>query len=67
MTGITVPTARYQEFVAQGPMPQALIEEWISIWKYYDTNTKQQRTYLVDFEEHNPHNYEQVNIYIGVK
>lgn len=66
MLGITVPASHYQIFAAQGPMPQTLVNEWVAIWNYYDMPQSEKRTYLVDFEEHNPESPKQTNIHIGI-
>ena len=63
---LTVPTAKYQIFTAQGSMPEALGQTWGLIW-----NSPLERTYQFDFEVydqryHRPEDKE-VDIYIGVK
>ena len=68
MTGITIPTAQYEIFMAKGKMPDKVIETWRHIWQPVINN---KRAYKADFEIYaanygDPENSE-VEICIGLK
>ncbi|MFA5259289.1 MAG: GyrI-like domain-containing protein [Candidatus Pacearchaeota archaeon] len=68
MIGITIPSAKYEIFIAKGKMPDKVIETWQQIWQ---PETDSKRSYKTDFEIYgkkykNPENSE-VEIYIGIK
>lgn len=65
MTGITIPAGSYLIFIAQGSMPQTLIQTWGSIWKYFSQEQKYQRAYTYDFELYR--SPDRVDIHIAVK
>lgn len=67
MTGLTIPDAKYSVFTAKGRMPEALIETWGHIWQYFAEISEYERSYTTDFELHNKHKRDQVDIYIGLK
>ena len=69
MVGVTIPAGRYLEFAIRGQMPQALIETWQSIWKYFSGVSAYQRAYTADFElyKRNPETQQtEVSIYIAI-
>lgn len=49
---LTVPGGPYLVFTSQGPMPEAIINAWQSVWAYFSSNTEYRRTYRVDFEHY---------------
>ena len=66
MKGVEVPAQKYQLFSFEGPMPKALIEEWLHIWKLYDDMKTDPRSYGVDFEQYDLTKEKQGDIYIGI-
>lgn len=68
MVGMTIPSARYEIFIAKGKMPDKVVETWQHIWQ---PEIDAKRAYKTDFEIYgdkasDPENAE-VEIYIGVK
>jgi len=68
MTGMTIPSAKYEIFIAKGKMPDKVVETWQHIWQ---SEIDAKRVYKTDFEVYgekygNPENSE-VEIYIGIK
>ena len=70
LTPVAIPASRYLVFSAQGPMPQAVIETWGSIWSHFSKDSEHQRAYTADFEVYdqrfqsaNP----EVDIFIAIK
>lgn len=68
MSGITVPSAQYEVFIAKGKIPDIVVETWLHIWQ---PEIDEKRSYTVDFEVYkgendNPENSE-VEICIAVK
>lgn len=49
-TGITVPPSKYLVFLAKGKLPEAIIETWKEVWKYFSQSRDHKRTYAADFE-----------------
>ncbi len=64
MGGVLVPAGRYLRFLAEGPMPQALIDAWLEVWQYFDLSHEYERTYTTDFEVHHPND---VEIFVAVR
>jgi predicted transcriptional regulator YdeE len=64
---VKIPAGRYLVFTAKGPMPGALIEAWMAIWRYFENDTRQRRAYAVDFERHEAGKTDEVEIYVGVE
>ena len=68
MTDLTIPNATYEEFIAKGKMPSALISTWEQIW-----NTPLKRTFNYDYEVHYIDEYNsktnigEVEVYVAVK
>ena len=56
-----IPAGDYVKRQASGPMPAALMSEWTAIWSL-DLN----RSFVADFEIHDPNAPEAVDIFIGV-
>jgi predicted transcriptional regulator YdeE len=63
---VDVPAAEYLVFAAEGTMPDALIETWTGIWKYFEASAER-RAFTVDFEIHDPRTPERVDVYIAVE
>lgn len=60
-----IQAGKYLVFTQQGNMPQAVIDAWGAVWKYFsDVNCPHQRAYRSDFEKYI--GCDQVEIYIGV-
>lgn len=64
MIGLTIPPGQFMVFSTQGPLPNALIETWVSIWDYFPKVNSQKRLYTADYEIH--HGNDNVDIYIAV-
>lgn len=60
-----LPGGAYARFVARGEMPGALIATWQRIWEHFDEAAPQTRTYLVDYELHDPGG-QHVEVFVGV-
>jgi predicted transcriptional regulator YdeE len=43
---------QYMVFESDGEMPQAVIDGWSSVWKYFAKPQKYMRTFITDFEEY---------------
>lgn len=56
-----IPAGRFVRRRAVGSMPAALMREWADIW-----SSDLHRSFLADFEIHDPTEPESVNIYIGI-
>lgn len=65
MRGLTIPAGTYLVFTASGRMPQAVIDTWMYVWKYFSQGARYSRTYTTDFELYASN--EKVEIHIGVK
>jgi predicted transcriptional regulator YdeE len=61
------PPGKYLKFVGKGAMPNAVIEAWGSIWKYFSGFPEFERAYTTDYEIYNSPNPTEVEIYIAVK
>ena len=65
LSEMTIPSGQYLVFSAQGEMPQAVIDLWGVIWRFFDdTNCPYVRKYTTDFECYLSEN--EVDIYIAV-
>lgn len=50
---VDIQAGRYLVFDAPGPMPQAVIDAWGRIWRYFvDPHCPYQRAYTTDFERY---------------
>ncbi len=58
----SLPAGRYAAFQARGPMPKTLIESWQQI-----RQSDLPRSYVADFEVHDPAKPDEVAIYVGVR
>ena len=65
LTGLTIPAGKYLVFVAEGPMPRALIETWTHIWSYFSDTSSYQRAYTTDYEVHQSN--DKADICIAIK
>ncbi|GAC1662966.1 MAG: GyrI-like domain-containing protein [Ktedonobacteraceae bacterium] len=63
----TLPAGKYMLFVAEGQMPQALIETWGKIWKYFSEEGEHARAYTTDYERHDMNSQSKVEVYIAIK
>ncbi len=63
---ITLPAGDYLVFEAEGEIPQAVIDCWVQIWKYFSSdNPSHQRAYTTDYEHYK--NPNEVDVYIALK
>jgi predicted transcriptional regulator YdeE len=67
MVALRIEPANYVIFESRGPMPQALIDTWGTIWNNFLEASAHRRAYLADFEIHNADTPSQVPIFIGVR
>ena len=67
MVTATLVAGRYRMFVAQGQMPQALIETWGQIWNNFTGEGEDERAYTTDYEVHDMNNDTRVEVYIALK
>src|SRR5471030_2291489 len=59
---LDIQAGRYAVFTAEGEMPQACIDLWGEVWRYFqDENAEYQRAYTTDFEYYAGPN--QISIY----
>jgi predicted transcriptional regulator YdeE len=52
MMGLTIPGGKYLVFPASGPMPDAIIQSWQNVWRYFSQSLKYRRAYTTDFESY---------------
>lgn len=62
---LTIPAGCYLRFSRVGPQPQATIELWQEIWRYFTDDDTHKRTFFCDFEEYVEPG--KVAIYIGIE
>lgn len=62
-----IPGGKFLKFVASGPMPQTVIQEWGNIWKFFSNSSDVERAYTADYEVYKKHSPSEVDIYIAVK
>lgn len=55
----------YLVFEARGEMPEAIMEAWDGVWKYFEQHGEITRSYLSDYELYTGPN--EVQIYVGVE
>lgn len=65
MVRLTIPAGDYLVFSAQGPMPQAVIQAWGVIWRYFSDKPQYVRAYSADFESYR--GPEMVDIHIAIR
>lgn len=61
LTTRVIPAGRYIKRKAVGPMPAGLFKEWQNIW-----SSDLDRTYVADFEIHDPTQPDNVDVFVGV-
>ena len=62
---VIIQTGRYLVFEGIGTQPEAIINTWMYIWKYFSDNAHPQRKYTTDFEKYV--SKDKVDIYIAVE
>ncbi len=62
---ISIKEGDYLIFKKSGIMPQAVIDAWMEIWNYFNSNPKERRAYKTDFEKYISQN--EVEVYIGIE
>lgn len=67
MAGIVVLAQEYLIFTASGEMPQAVIDGWGAVWKYFAADTTLMRAFTTDFERYDDSKPGIVEIYIAVR
>ncbi len=67
MTGITVLAQEYVVFPVEGEMPQAVMDGWSAVWKYFSQTTELSRAFTTDFERYDPSKPNAVEIYVAVR
>lgn len=63
MTSVVTEAGDYLVFEARGQMPQALIDCWQRIWRYFE-GASVRRAFQTDIEIHRP---ESVEVHIGIR
>lgn len=61
---LTIPGGLYLAFTATGSMPQAVIDVWGEVWRYFDNETPYTRLYTCDVEHYEA--ADTVTVYIAV-
>jgi len=64
MVGVLVPAARYLRFAPENSTPEAVIETWHEIWRFFEFSHEYERAYMSDYEVHGP---DETAIYVSVK
>jgi predicted transcriptional regulator YdeE len=67
MTGITILAQEYVVFTSSGEMPQAVMDGWAAVWKYFSETTALTRAFTTDFERYHSAKPGEVEIYIAVR
>jgi predicted transcriptional regulator YdeE len=67
MTGITVLAQEYVVFTASGEVPQAVMDGWAAVWKYFSETTALTRAFTTDFEKYDSGKPGEVEIHIAVR
>lgn len=49
---LVIPSGQYLTFTATGSMPQAVIDVWGEVWRYFDNETPYTRLYMCDVEHY---------------
>lgn len=62
---IIINNQKYLVFSKKGELPQAVIDLWMEIWKYFEENDKYIRAYTIDFEKYL--STDEVEVYIAIK
>ncbi|MFI5443860.1 GyrI-like domain-containing protein [Polaromonas sp. UC242_47] len=62
---VSIQAGDYLVFMAQGAMPQAVIDTWGGIWQFFQDHPEIARSYATDFEAY--HGADKVAIHIGVQ
>lgn len=62
---IVIEAGEYLVFKAKGEMPKIVIDTWMEVWNYFNSNPKEQRVYKTDFEKYTA--MDEVEVYIGIK
>ncbi len=62
---ISIKKGEYLVFSKKGTMPQAVIDTWMEIWNYFNSNPKEKRAYNTDFEKYV--SADEVEVYIGIE
>ena len=64
LTSVSVLAGNYLVFQNKGPMPEAVIETWKTIWDYFAKENNYRRSFLSDFEIYSA--TDEIAVYIGV-
>ncbi|WP_214320549.1 GyrI-like domain-containing protein [Nonomuraea sediminis] len=63
MVAVRVPAGQSLRLEARGPMPQAIIDAWMRVWKHTESGGTPPRSFATDLEIHHP---EGADLYIAV-
>ncbi|HLF19945.1 MAG TPA: GyrI-like domain-containing protein [Bacteroidota bacterium] len=66
MVAHIIPPGKFLIFSAKGRMPQAVVNAWKQIWKYFANGSQFKRAFTVDFETYNSANEDEVDIHIAI-
>lgn len=65
LSKVDIVAGAYLVFEAKGPMPQAVVQAWEGIWRYFaDPHCPHSRAYTTDFERYGAQG--QVEVFVGV-
>lgn len=62
---VTIQAGEYMVFTGKGEMPQAVIDVWMQVWRYFSEIPERQRAYTTDFELYKGE--DDVEVYIALK
>lgn len=54
MVAVRVPAGQSLKLEARGPMPQAIIDAWMRVWKHTESGGTPPRSFATDLEIHHP-------------
>ncbi len=64
---VRIHKGNYLHFVGEGEMPQAVMDTWQEIWRFFEEDTEHTRTFEADFEIYDEASPNRVDIFIAVE
>jgi len=64
---VRIHRGNYLHFVGEGEMPQAVVDTWEEIWKFFEEDGTYTRTFEADFEVYDQASPNRVDIFIAVE
>lgn len=65
LDSVKVEAGEYMVFSQKGEMPQAVIDAWMEVWRYFSELPERERAYTTDFEFYKSD--DEVEVYIALK